>query len=55
MQLEGTDAAPLDGAPTPRARPRFAPLLDRDWLLALALAFAVGVSVWFGRRPASGP
>jgi serine/threonine-protein kinase len=43
MQLEGADAAPLE------RRRRFAPLLDRDWLLALALAFAVGISVWFGR------
>jgi len=33
----------------PRARRRFAPLLDRDWLFALSLAFAVGVLVWFGR------
>ncbi len=50
MQLEGADGVPpLDGAPAPRARRRFAPLLDRDWLLALALAFAVGVSVWFAR------
>lgn len=43
MQLEGADAAPVT------QRPRFAPLLDRDWVLALALAFAVGVLVWFGR------
>ena len=51
MQLDGADPVPLDGAgaaPLARRR-RFAPLLDRDWLLALALAFAVGVSVWFGR------
>src|ERR1700676_525953 len=40
MQLDGADAAP---------RRRFAPMLDRDWMLALALAFAVGVTVWFGR------
>ena len=43
MQLDGADTAPVP------ARRRFAPLVDRDWLLALALAFAVGVSVWFGR------
>ncbi|HZX67555.1 MAG TPA: PASTA domain-containing protein, partial [Candidatus Elarobacter sp.] len=43
MQLEGAEIAP-------RARRRwYAPLVDRDWLFALALAFAVGVSVWFGR------
>ncbi len=37
-----------DVAPSP-ARRRFAPLLDRDWVFALSLAFAVGVLVWFGR------
>jgi len=43
MQLGGADVAPV------ARRGRFAPLLDRDWLFALALAFAVGVLVWFGR------
>ncbi|MDQ6925577.1 MAG: PASTA domain-containing protein [Candidatus Eremiobacteraeota bacterium] len=43
MQLDGADTAPV------AQRRRFAPLLDRDWLLALALALAVGVTVWFGR------
>ena len=43
MQLDSADTAPVP------ARRRFAPVLDRDWLLALALAFAVGVTVWFGR------
>jgi serine/threonine-protein kinase len=44
MQLESAD-----GVSAARPRRRFAPLLDRDWLFALALAFAVGVLVWFGR------
>jgi beta-lactam-binding protein with PASTA domain len=43
MQLDGADTASGAG------RRRFAPLLDRDWMLALALALAVGVTVWFGR------
>jgi len=43
MQLEGAEIAPA------ARRRRFAPLLDRDWALAIALAFAVGVVVWFGR------
>ena len=43
MQLDGADAVPL------RRRRRFAAILDRDWLFALSLAFAVGVLVWFGR------
>jgi beta-lactam-binding protein with PASTA domain len=30
-------------------RASFATLLDRDWMLALALAFFVAVVVWFGR------
>ncbi len=30
-------------------RPSFETLLDRDWVLALALAFFVAVIVWFGR------
>jgi beta-lactam-binding protein with PASTA domain len=42
MELDGTDAPP----PRRRRRPW---LLDRDWTFALALAFAVGVVVWFGR------
>ena len=44
MHLESAD-----GVSAARPRRRFAPLLDRDWLFALALAFAVGVLVWFGR------
>ena len=43
MQLDGAEIAPAV------RRRRFAPLLDRDWVFALALAFAVGVLVWFGR------
>jgi serine/threonine-protein kinase len=43
MQLDGAEGAPA--AP----RRRFAPLLDRDWAFAIALALAVGVLVWFGR------
>ena len=43
MQFEGADAAPH------ARRRRFAAILDRDWLFALSLAFAVGVLVWFGR------
>ncbi len=43
MQLDGADVAPL------ARRRRFAAFLDRDWLFALSLAFAVGVLVWFGR------
>jgi serine/threonine-protein kinase len=35
------------GPPAPRRA--FAAWLDRDWLLALSLALAVGVLVWFGR------
>jgi serine/threonine-protein kinase len=31
------------------SRRRLDELLDRDWMLALALALAVGVLVWFGR------
>jgi serine/threonine-protein kinase len=42
MQAEG---AGEPGAP----RRAFAAWLDRDWLLALSLALAVGVLVWFGR------
>ena len=33
----------------PRGRGALANVLDRDWIFALALAFAVGVTVWFGR------
>lgn len=40
MHLEEAPAAP---------RRRVGDLLDRDWQLAIALAFAVGVLVWFGR------
>ncbi|HTW84993.1 MAG TPA: PASTA domain-containing protein [Candidatus Sulfotelmatobacter sp.] len=37
-------------ADAPVVRRRRRPwLLDRDWTFALALAFAVGVAVWFGR------
>jgi serine/threonine-protein kinase len=43
MQLDGAEIAPAG------RRRRFAPLLDRDWAFAIALAFAVGVMVWFGR------
>ena len=43
MQAQGAGAGPS----VPR-RP-FAAWADRDWLLALSLAFAVGVLVWFGR------
>ena len=43
MQLDGAEVAPAA-----RHR-RFAPLVDRDWALAIALALAVGVLVWFGR------
>ena len=43
MQLDGADAVPLG-----RHR-RLAAFLDRDWVFALSLAFAVGVLVWFGR------
>jgi hypothetical protein len=32
-----------------RTRTGLASLLDRDWIFALSLAFAVGVLVWFGR------
>ena len=31
------------------ARPRLETILDRDWVLALALAFFVAVVVWFAR------
>lgn len=34
---------------TPALRRRLDELLDRDWQLAIALALAVGVLVWFGR------
>jgi serine/threonine-protein kinase len=44
MQLDGAEAAPAAAR-----RRRFAPLLDRDWAFAIALALAVGVLVWFGR------
>lgn len=43
MELGGADA------PVARRRSRRRWLLDRDWTFALALAFAVGVVVWFGR------
>jgi len=43
MQLDGAENAPH------ARRRRFAAILDRDWLFALSLAFAVGVLVWFGR------
>jgi beta-lactam-binding protein with PASTA domain len=43
MHAEGVDA------PAPVRRRRRNGLLDRDWLLAFALALAVGVTVWFGR------
>ena len=43
MQFDRAEAA----AASPGRR--FAPLLDRDWAFALALALAVGVLVWFGR------
>jgi eukaryotic-like serine/threonine-protein kinase len=39
----------VEGAGAPSARRPFAAWFDRDWLLALSLAFAVGVLVWFGR------
>ena len=42
MHLETSDEKP-------RAQAPLAWLMDRDWVLALALAFAVGVVVWFGR------
>jgi len=35
-------------APAPAPRSRVRGLLDRDWVFALSLAFAVGVLVWFG-------
>jgi beta-lactam-binding protein with PASTA domain len=38
-----------DSAPRGPSRPSFGALLDRDWVLALALAFFVAVVVWFGR------
>ncbi|MBV9440318.1 MAG: PASTA domain-containing protein [Candidatus Eremiobacteraeota bacterium] len=43
MAADGAELA----APLPQRRRRG--LLDRDWIFALALAFAVGVVVWFGR------
>ena len=43
MQSESVAAART------RMRSALASFLDRDWLFALALAFAVGVLVWFGR------
>lgn len=40
----------LDSSERPVSRRAgIASLLDRDWMFALALAFAVGVVVWFGR------
>ena len=42
-QFDGADVAPV------RRRGRLAAFFNRDWLFALALAFAVGVLVWFGR------
>jgi beta-lactam-binding protein with PASTA domain len=36
-------------APRRPSRPSFETLLDRDWVLALALAFFVAVIVWFAR------
>ncbi len=42
MQLETSERGPAR-----RAGIRW--ILDRDWVFALALAFAVGVVVWFGR------
>lgn len=36
-------------APRRPSRPSFEELLDRDWVLALSLAFFVAVIVWFGR------
>jgi beta-lactam-binding protein with PASTA domain len=44
MQLEHGEAPPAR-----RTRTGLASLLDRDWLFALSLAFAVGVLVWFAR------
>ncbi|HZO94307.1 MAG TPA: PASTA domain-containing protein [Candidatus Baltobacteraceae bacterium] len=41
----GADAVPV----ARRRRGRVLDLLDRDWVFALSLAFAVGVTVWFGR------
>ena len=38
-----------DSAPRRPSRPSPATLLDRDWVLALALAFFVAVIVWFAR------
>jgi beta-lactam-binding protein with PASTA domain len=37
------------GEVRPLLKRRVSGLLDRDWQLAIALAFAVGVLVWFGR------
>ncbi len=44
MQTSGAEAVPVG-----RRRRGIGRLLDRDWVFALALAFAVGVTVWFGR------
>lgn len=44
MHAEGTE---ITSTQSPRGR--FVSLLDRDWIFALSLAFAVGVLVWFGR------
>ncbi len=41
--IAGSDA----DVPTPRRRR--SGILDRDWLLAFSLAFAVGIAVWFGK------
>ena len=43
MQVDAADSAAL------AARRRRRGVLNRDWLFALALAFAVGIVVWFGR------
>ncbi|MGD0475729.1 MAG: PASTA domain-containing protein [Candidatus Velthaea sp.] len=43
MQLDSPNAAPR------RRKERPATTVARDWIFALALAFAVGVVVWFGR------
>lgn len=43
MQLDSPNAA------APRRKPRRATMFNRDWIFALALAFAVGVVVWFSR------
>jgi len=43
MQLDSPKAA------APRRRQEREPIFNWDWVLALSLAFAVGVVVWFGR------